>query len=508
MADKRKRNESGSDSEVEVEERRTSERLHKRSASKKKKKGITQGKNNTDEEELRRLQEMKKQVAQFEAKLATRRSQAAAEDIDDDESESEEELEGVNLTSGSIQFLPSIRVSGDASNASKPAPKFTRVGSAAPKVPPRIKVNLLKTREPSNNREPTPEEITDQDPPTDDTSPSNAPPGPPPQFRASPITTQTHTKSTRAASSSGTPAVSNLAQPLANPAEDELAKVPLIRSGVVHNPKDPKASDFEDTAKALILRACFEYECRISTRDAFPSTAERRKWAAKCWKNACADLEELYSISDTIKLLMYQRGSRIRGRGIDKIKQRVEVIFVYSPYLHAVIHVLGQDYEARTGYAQGRLVFESLQTIWFEKKSSHGVVFGKKFFNPISLRTIALIFAIADFILERWSTGTYVAANMYETEVRERYYQFESHLQQWHDVKPEVVDKMLTTLYNRAYRDAGATEESSTNSTPDNNELARMREELEGRTGETESEEEGGSDESEDEENTEGELMA
>ena len=57
-------------------------------------------------------------------------------------------------------------------------------------------------------------------------------------------------------------------------------------------------------------------------------------------------------------------------------------------------------------------------------------------------------------------------------------------------------------------RDAGATEESSTKSTPDNDELARMREELEGRTGETESEEDGGSDKSEEEEDGEGELMA
>lgn len=46
------------------------------------------------------------------------------------------------------------------------------------------------------------------------------------------------------------------------------------------------------------------------------------------------------------------------------------------------------------GYAQGSIILESLRAAWFDnKKASHGVVF-EKYFNPVKLETMALIFTI------------------------------------------------------------------------------------------------------------------
>jgi len=81
------------------------------------------------------------------------------------------------------------------------------------------------------------------------------------------------------------------------------APVPGFHEGVKVDPKNPKASDYEDVANALILRAASEYECLIATEDAFPDMAKRNKWARKTWKGACAAAGEHFEITDAISKL-------------------------------------------------------------------------------------------------------------------------------------------------------------------------------------------------------------
>lgn len=87
------------------------------------------------------------------------------------------------------------------------------------------------------------------------------------------------------------------------PSKKAKGDIPVFRQGAEVDPKNPKASDYEDVAHALILRAASEYECFISTDDAFPDTAKRNKWAKKTWKSACAAANEHYEISDAISKL-------------------------------------------------------------------------------------------------------------------------------------------------------------------------------------------------------------
>ena len=52
-----------------------------------------------------------------------------------------------------------------------------------------------------------------------------------------------------------------------------------------------------------------------------------------------------------------------------------------------------QDFKARTGFAQGRIISESLQAVWFENKTSLGVTF-ENYFNPIPFEMLAFIFTV------------------------------------------------------------------------------------------------------------------
>jgi hypothetical protein len=106
-------------------------------------------------------------------------------------------------------------------------------------------------------------------------------------------------------SSDTTPAKrADRSSPVAQTTRVPELKVPAYRSGAEISDKKPKAADYEDIVNALIVRAAAEYESLISTKDAFPDTATRNKWAKKCWINAGIDADERYVLTDRINSLV------------------------------------------------------------------------------------------------------------------------------------------------------------------------------------------------------------
>ena len=95
-----------------------------------------------------------------------------------------------------------------------------------------------------------------------------------------------------------------LSAPAAQTTSVREIKVPAYRSGAEISEKKPKAADYEDIVNALIVRAATEYESLISTKDAFPNTATRNKWAKKCWINAGIDADEHYVLTDRINSMV------------------------------------------------------------------------------------------------------------------------------------------------------------------------------------------------------------
>ena len=65
--------------------------------------------------------------------------------------------------------------------------------------------------------------------------------------------------------------------------------MPVYQEGAEIKHKKPKASDYEDTVQALILRAASKSEAFVSTQDSFQNTAQRLKWARKLWSDTNND---------------------------------------------------------------------------------------------------------------------------------------------------------------------------------------------------------------------------
>jgi hypothetical protein len=52
-----------------------------------------------------------------------------------------------------------------------------------------------------------------------------------------------------------------------------------------------------------------------------------------------------------------------------------------------------KDVETLVGFAQNKIISHIIQEAWFKKITSDGVVYSK-YFDPISLETMALVFAV------------------------------------------------------------------------------------------------------------------
>jgi hypothetical protein len=92
---------------------------------------------------------------------------------------------------------------------------------------------------------------------------------------------------------------SSSTDPPAKRAKVSSAPLAPVRDGVKQG-KRAKAGDYEQSIKHLLLRASYEYGCRIATLDAFPDETKQLKWVDECWKNACNHVEVEYAMDDKI----------------------------------------------------------------------------------------------------------------------------------------------------------------------------------------------------------------
>jgi len=297
-----------------------------------------------------------------------------------------------------------------------------------------------------------------------------------------------------------------------NSAPPKEKKTPQFAVGYVNRGK-PKAADYEDVVQALLLRAIHEYESRIVGVSPYPDSANQSKWAKICWKEACCVASENYGMTERMSKMIKSRGSRIRGElvriirsevascyGFNSDTSRTKVVRENRKLYDTLIFDSTFTYknvDDREGYAQNRIFSILIQEAWFSNGlKSKGIVF-EKYFNPISLETLALLFTMVKFCIEEWSNGIREQAKLSEEVNSATFEAFLKDLRAWNALAPDVILKIRSKMYKKA-RLAAKVDLV----TPMKNHVAgavedKLRKELEGRTGETDSE-----DEEEDEEDT------
>ncbi|KAJ3875258.1 hypothetical protein F5051DRAFT_430726 [Lentinula edodes] len=257
--------------------------------------------------------------------------------------------------------------------------------------------------------------------------------------------------------------------------------------------------------EAILLRAMRDFEARILGQDFFPDRATRLQWAEKCFRDACATAKAQFISDKHVLKLIATRGSRIRGQVYKWIRVNIVSCYKFDVTVGkravkqniALSHLLSsrnfsgfsyKDREAWTGYAEHSSIIFLLSYIFDE--SNMGMVF-EKYFNPISLQTLASLFTMIRAAISEWSSGTCNKVKKFSEEEYDKYYKaYLIDLTKWDGMNPAV----SLNIRHRMYAKARIRMREDSSDDPAVHIVgsieAQLRQEMEARTGETESERE------------------
>ncbi|KAJ7630321.1 hypothetical protein FB45DRAFT_1027560 [Roridomyces roridus] len=190
-------------------------------------------------------------------------------------------------------------------------------------------------------------------------------------------------------------------------ATDPPAKVAECTDGKAPTGSRTYLKNFTESGRKLIQRAMHEYEIRICTVDAYPSTELQELWVQEIWDGANADAQEPTALTERISRMIKLYASHARSSlkdgiwplvgptygfnaGETKQDRKTNVKLQNNLLEDSAFHY--QDPDELNMYAGHPIIKAILRRIFF-KKGGCGVKYSK-YFSPILLVTLALIFTL------------------------------------------------------------------------------------------------------------------
>ncbi|THU86075.1 hypothetical protein K435DRAFT_868637 [Dendrothele bispora CBS 962.96] len=276
----------------------------------------------------------------------------------------------------------------------------------------------------------------------------------------------------------------------------------------------PKASDYDSEGEAILLRAASYYESKIIGVQPFPSRSTQVGWANKAFLDACRVAKKNFECNERINTLIRSRGSRARGdtlshvlaavnttygfRSFTNKKDREHNLSLYNRLMEGDIAFAHKDVDTCERFGENAIFQHILRAVCFNNGSqSCGIVFAK-FFNPVSLQTIAFFMTQIKYVLQQYKTGVHIkppkgSEGFTEVGNNKIYEDYLKIVNVWSECEEKVVLGIRKKMYTKARERSGID--------PPKDKLKitpavrlRMMSQLTGRTGETDSEEEPESD--------------
>ncbi|KAG6807732.1 hypothetical protein H0H92_006578 [Tricholoma furcatifolium] len=266
----------------------------------------------------------------------------------------------------------------------------------------------------------------------------------------------------------------------------------------------PTLADFADPiVRALLLTAMHEYEALVLSKSAFPSLATQALMATQCWNNSQTNRNSKvgdenatsFELTDRMLCLIKHRGTRIRSELLDDVRAEVQTIFgfrkdrpsyarknatIVTKLTHDKSFPYKVDPETRSGYCQNEIILSVLTATIFKDTKAVGAKY-HELFNPMPVNTLALIFTM------EWKTGKIQQGVFSEKDFGSLFTAFHEDLVNWCSLNPEVTKNRRKKLFARAIKSSGVVMKDVV-PTLVGDMVERARQELEGHTGETDSE--------------------
>ncbi|KAJ7183396.1 hypothetical protein C8R46DRAFT_1209558 [Mycena filopes] len=450
----------------------------------------------------KQIQKQKKLVAT----AAAQKAKADADDDDDDGFESEERMSEVDesVVAFSTAITPRAPLPPPPPRP-KPILRKALAKSTEPKTTARafIKIPEPTAAQRALDSAPSPPASPGPDIDMDDEDPRVQHPLPP----SSPLPRSSSPSegSSDRSRSSGKRARSRESSPPPPPKRAKAKLEAKFREGFMLVPgTKPKASDYASIPHSLILRACADYSARILAVDAFPAVGLQTQWSQEAFRGACRSARgERYVLTDRITKIITARGSQVRGKIVEAYRAQFaghyglersaskKVIETNRQKAEDLKHKASFHYKnpkIRQGFGENKIIGSVRRLTTFRDAVSLGVLF-PSFFNPISLPYTAFDFAVLEFCSDEWSTGSFVQAKFTEKAVALRYRAHLSDVEKWNALSPTVVENIRGNWYKRASQTLLTPATGSVLSTNINeDEEEALRNELAGRSGDTDAE--------------------
>ncbi|KAJ3552535.1 hypothetical protein NM688_g4100 [Phlebia brevispora] len=277
----------------------------------------------------------------------------------------------------------------------------------------------------------------------------------------------------------------------------------------------PNESDYPARERFLIKGALKIFLIKIYTVNGFPDDDVALAWAMGAWSEVCMQAKHEYRDEDSERIvkLIRNRAATARGHLRDEFRELIVPFFKIKADIssndvrtanEARIRWLKNGDPPRftykkygekaddtpAYYAEARFLLRGLQKRIFKDANAIGST-SLTSFSPLPLPTIALCLTTVEFCLDAWASGEYNRDLRFEEGAyRIRYNAHLSQLIRWEALDAEVVKKLRQQMITRILqlgKIPGSTAEKPAVSHSKEAE-ARAREDLKGRTGQTDSE--------------------
>ncbi|EJF55510.1 hypothetical protein DICSQDRAFT_175820 [Dichomitus squalens LYAD-421 SS1] len=225
------------------------------------------------------------------------------------------------------------------------------------------------------------------------------------------------------------------------------------------------AHDYVDDIKGLLIEARSYYSCYLFTEELFPGPSKQREFVIRAWNATCAACETLplYALSE---------------RMIRIIGARKSSVFDIS---------MGR----KEKYSEHALIGRSLEIALFPNTRTGLGFMHPEFFDPIPDQLLAFLHTVIHAHICEWSTGRHIREDFTATKNETFYIGFLADLRSYGSKNPSAWLNIRKRMYSRAFQASGGAKLQAQTTRISTAAIDAAQAELEGRTGLTDSEDEG-----------------
>ncbi|TBU37240.1 hypothetical protein BD309DRAFT_1084793 [Dichomitus squalens] len=303
-----------------------------------------------------------------------------------------------------------------------------------------------------------------------------------------------------------------IATPLTSSTISQLRPAPFRNGEEPPLKSRPTTHDYIDDVKSLLTDAVIYYSCYLFTEDLFPGPSKQREFVTRAWNAVCSMCETppLYALSERMIRVIGARKSSIRGDVADKLCDKVADAYGFRRNVSAAAErhnaqlveglvkdgafhykVLNIATGSKEKYSEHPLITRALEIAFFGNTRSGAGFLRPELFDPIPDQALAFIHTIIHAHICQWSTGRHVREDFSESKNSMFYVGFLADLRAYGSKNPSAWLNIRKRMYSRAFRAGGGATLQVQVARISMAAMDAATAELEGRTGLTDSEDEG-----------------